>query len=124
MPPIFFKAAYIDGQPDKVEEWLDELRAGNHQGTAHASRGVDNRDDVSDRTPTISVPTLVIHGTEDAAIEMDRAEALASRIPGARLETVEGAGHQSNVDSPDEISRLLRGFLAEIRQRAAAGSAG
>jgi pimeloyl-ACP methyl ester carboxylesterase len=124
MPPIFFKAAYIDGQPDKVEEWLDELRAGNHQGTAHASRGVDNRDDVSDRTPTISVPTLVIHGTEDAAIEMDRAEALASRIPGARLETVEGAGHQSNVDSPDEISRLLRGFLAEIRQKAAAGSAG
>jgi pimeloyl-ACP methyl ester carboxylesterase len=70
------------------------------------------------------VPTLVIHGTEDAAIEMDRAEALASRIPGARLETVEGAGHQSNVDSPDEISRLLRGFLAEIRQKAAAGSAG
>ena len=124
MPPIFFKQSFIDGQPKQVEAWLDELRAGNHQGTAHASRAVDNRDDISDRTPTISVPTLVIHGTEDAAIDLDRAEQLAARIPGSRLEKVEGAGHQSNVDSPDEISRLLKEWLAEVRQGSVAGAAG
>jgi 3-oxoadipate enol-lactonase len=120
MPPIFFKQSYIDGEPAKVEAWLNELRDGNAQGTAHASRAVDNRDGISDRTPGISLPTLVVQGTEDAAIDMERAVALAGRIPGARLEVVEGAGHQSNVDSPDEVTRIIKGFLAEVRQGAGA----
>ena len=124
MPPIFFKQSFIDGEPEQVEAWLNDLRAGNPQGTAHASRAVDKRDDISDRTPSIAVPTLVIHGTEDAAIELERGEALAGRIPGARLEKVVGAGHQSNVDSPDEVSRLLKDWLAEVRQTSGAGAAG
>jgi pimeloyl-ACP methyl ester carboxylesterase len=124
MPKIFFKQSFIDGQPEQVESWLSDLRAGNPQGTARASRAVDERDDISDRTPTISIPTLVIHGTDDAAIDLERAEALAQRIPGARLETIDGAGHQSNVDSPDEVNRLLQAWLAEARQRSTAGAAG
>ena len=124
LPISFFKQSFIDGQPDEVEAWFDDLRAGNPNGFAKASRGVDNRDDISDRTPKINLPTLVIHGTEDVPIELERGEALAGRIPGARLEKVVGAGHQSNVDSPDEISRLLKDWLAEVRQKPGAGTAG
>ncbi|MDP9324906.1 MAG: alpha/beta hydrolase [Candidatus Dormibacteraeota bacterium] len=124
LPATFFKQEFIDGQPDKVEAWLDDLRAGNHRGSVLASRGVDTRDDISDRTPEISLPTLVVHGTDDAAVPLERGEALAARIPGARLEKVEGAGHQSNVDTPDEISRIIKDWLAEVRQTSTAGAAG
>ncbi|MFY9615137.1 MAG: alpha/beta hydrolase [Candidatus Dormiibacterota bacterium] len=122
LPGTFFKQEFIDGRPDDVEAWLNDLRAGNHRGLVLASRGVDERDDISDRTPTITLPTLVIHGTEDAAVPLERGEALAGRIPGARLEKVEGAGHQSNVDTPEEISRIIRDWLAEVRQKSAAGA--
>jgi pimeloyl-ACP methyl ester carboxylesterase len=44
---------------------------------------------------------------------MERAEQLAAGIPGARLETVSG-GHQSNVDRPEETSRLIREFLGQV----------
>lgn len=124
MPPIFFKQSFIDGNPEWIERWFNELRAADAQGTAHTSRALDHRDDISDQTPSITVPTLVIHGTEDAAIELERGEGLAARIPGARLEKLEGAGHQSNVDSPDEVSRLIKNFLAEVRQGAGAASSG
>ncbi len=122
LPITFFKQSYIDGEAEAVESWLNELRASNPQGMTRASRAVDDRDDISDRTPQISLPTLVVHGTEDAAIPLERAEALASRIPGARLEMVEGAGHQSNVDTPDEVSRLIKAWLAEVRQKSTAGA--
>ena len=79
-------------------------------GLVRSGRAIDWRDDISHRLGEIHVPTLVIHGTEDVAIPVERAERIASGVPGARLETIR-AGHQSNVDSPEETSRLIHDFL-------------
>jgi pimeloyl-ACP methyl ester carboxylesterase len=48
---------------------------------------------------SISVPTLVIHGTADPMFPIEHGEALADEIPGARLLRLEGAGH--GVDRAD-----------------------
>jgi pimeloyl-ACP methyl ester carboxylesterase len=42
---------------------------------------------------SIAVPTLVIHGTADPMFPLAHGRALAEEIPGARLLTLEGAGH-------------------------------
>jgi pimeloyl-ACP methyl ester carboxylesterase len=42
---------------------------------------------------SISVPTLVIHGTADPMFPLEHGEALANEIPSARLLPLEGAGH-------------------------------
>ena len=42
---------------------------------------------------SIDAPTLVIHGTADPMFPIDHGRALAREIPGARLLTLEGAGH-------------------------------
>jgi pimeloyl-ACP methyl ester carboxylesterase len=41
----------------------------------------------------IRAPTLVIHGTADPMFPIEHGAALAAEIPGARLLTLEGAGH-------------------------------
>src|SRR5258708_11291897 len=124
MPATFFCDDFIVNQSAQVDAWLARLRENNHQGSAHASQGVDERDDITDRLGEIQVPTLVAHGTEDVPIEIERAEEMASLIPGARFARIEGAGHQSNVDHPEEVTALIRDFLAQVRQGAPAGSAG
>jgi pimeloyl-ACP methyl ester carboxylesterase len=48
---------------------------------------------------SISVPTLVIHGTADPLFPFEHGQALAEEIPGARLLPLEGAGH--GVDPAD-----------------------
>jgi len=48
---------------------------------------------------SIGVPTLVIHGTADPMFPPEHGQALAGEIPGARLLTLEGAGH--GVDPAD-----------------------
>jgi 3-oxoadipate enol-lactonase len=115
LPPVFFADRYVAAHGERVEAWFESLRQGSAEGFALASQLVDERDDISARLAEISVPTLVIHGTEDVPIPVERARALADGIPGARLELVEGAGHQSNMDHPEEITRLLRDWLASHR---------
>ncbi|HEY3671298.1 MAG TPA: alpha/beta hydrolase [Acidimicrobiia bacterium] len=48
---------------------------------------------------SITAPTLVIHGTADPMFPPEHGIALAAAIPGARLRTLEGAGH--GVDRTD-----------------------
>jgi pimeloyl-ACP methyl ester carboxylesterase len=48
---------------------------------------------------SINAPTLVIHGTADPLFPPRHGEALASEIPGATLQLLEGAGH--GVDRAD-----------------------
>ena len=110
LPPIFLADDFILEHRDVVDGWLERLAGSNHAGLVRALRGVNSRDDITPRLGEISVPTLVIHGEADVAVPLDRARTLAERIPGARLELVSGA-HQSNVDRPEETSRLIRDFL-------------
>lgn len=64
-----------------------------------------------DRTPLlrrIAVPTLVMHGTHDAMVPLAHGRHLAHVIPGARLHTIRGWGH----DLPDALSSEFAGVIA------------
>jgi proline iminopeptidase len=63
-----------------------------------------------DRTPqlqTIVAPTLVIHGAADPLVPLACGVDTAQAVPGARLEVIEGMGH-------DLPAQLLERFLALI----------
>jgi pimeloyl-ACP methyl ester carboxylesterase len=54
-----------------------------------------------DRLGEIRQPTVVIHGTHDRVLPYGHGQALASNIPGARLLTLEGVGHELHrIDFP------------------------
>lgn len=110
LPPIFLADDFIAARRDDVDAWLARLAAADHMGLVRALDAINKRDDISHRLAEIRVPTLVIHGEDDVSIPVERARELAGGIPGARLELVSG-GHQSNVDRPEETSRLIRDFL-------------
>ena len=64
-----------------------------------------------ERLEEIAAPTLVVVGTADLADVKTMADHLASRIPGARLARVQGAGHLPGLERPGELNRLLLDFL-------------
>jgi len=65
------------------------------------------------RLPRIRIPTLVVHGDEDRLIPPQNGKVVASRIPGARLEIIRGAGHILTTDQPEICAKLLLDFLDE-----------
>lgn len=60
----------------------------------------------------ISAPTLIVHGSEDAVIDVRNVELLADRIPGARVEVLAGRGHLFFWEDPGGFVGLLTEFLA------------
>jgi pimeloyl-ACP methyl ester carboxylesterase len=64
---------------------------------------------------SIAMPTLVIHGTADPMFPLEHGQALAEEIPGARLLTLEGAGH--GVDRAD-WKTLVRAIVEHTSIRA------
>jgi pimeloyl-ACP methyl ester carboxylesterase len=68
--------------------------------------------DTTARLPTITTPTLVLHGTADVNMAVHNGEHIASLIPGARLELLDGAGHLFWWEQPERTAELLRGHAA------------
>jgi pimeloyl-ACP methyl ester carboxylesterase len=84
-------------------------------GLAHSARGmlaqVDSR--VIDHLPDIEIPTLIIVGEHDEPYH-GASQYMQSKIPGARLETIPGAGHAANMDNTDAFNRVVLDFLASL----------
>jgi pimeloyl-ACP methyl ester carboxylesterase len=63
---------------------------------------------------TITAPTLVVHGDHDPMVHPSGGAATAAAIPGARLETIHGMGH----DLPEGAMEQIAGLISEHARRA------
>jgi pimeloyl-ACP methyl ester carboxylesterase len=70
------------------------------------------RHDTRARLPSLRVPTLVIKPEDDVLVRPTHADLLASRIPGARLHAVKGAGHGLLFQCADEVTGAIRAHIA------------
>ena len=61
--------------------------------------------------PTITCPTLVLCGRQDAVAPLERHQEMAHGIPGASLAVIEECGHLSTLERPAEVSAALRAWL-------------
>lgn len=71
------------------------------------ARRADRRPDLAGMT----MPTLVIVGSEDALTPPSCADDLVAGLPDAELVTLEGAGHLTALERPDEFAAAVRDFL-------------
>ena len=70
--------------------------------------------DIDLNASAISVPTLIIHGTEDINVEYTQSIALAEQIPGAILHTVDGADHMMPFSHSEEMTAAIEEFLTGL----------
>jgi pimeloyl-ACP methyl ester carboxylesterase len=97
---------------DELVEELYRLRVANPpdpagwQSQAAAGMGFQGVD------AAISAPTLVLTGTEDNVVDPGNADVVAARIPGARVERLEGAGHLFFWEQPETFVRIVSEFLS------------
>jgi pimeloyl-ACP methyl ester carboxylesterase len=63
------------------------------------------------RLHRIRIPTLFLWGTGDRIVSESYGRAYCAAIPGARLETIERAGHFPHVEQPDEFARRVFAFI-------------
>ena len=78
-------------------------------------RTLMDRDDVTGRLGEFDAPAVVIHGEEDVAIAIERAEELCTGLSGCRgLVRVPGAGHAANLTHPEPTNAAIRELMASL----------
>jgi pimeloyl-ACP methyl ester carboxylesterase len=68
--------------------------------------------DTNSRLAALEMPTLVVHGTEDQLLAVENGQLIASRVPGSRLEILEGIGHMFFWEQPEPSAELVRSHAA------------
>lgn len=102
------------GQPGVLELVRAMMKETPPETMARALLGMAARRDSEPLLRTIEVPALVVVGAEDAITSRGQAEFLARGIRGARLETIENAGHLPNLEQTETFNRILHTFLAGL----------
>ncbi|MDP9101945.1 MAG: alpha/beta hydrolase [Actinomycetota bacterium] len=72
-----------------------------------------------EQVATLSMPTLVLHGTADKTVKPEWGAELAETLPHSRFITYEGAGHNFLVAAGDQPNADVLDFLADVDATAA-----
>lgn len=91
------------------------MHAAPPEGAAAALRGRAERPDYTPVLAGITVPTLVVVGSDDEFTPVADAEYLHDRIPGSTLVVVDGAAHMPNLERPAEFGAALEDLLERVR---------
>ena len=65
------------------------------------------------RLHRVRIPTLVLWGDADRVVKPEYGRAFAAAIPGARFETISGAGHFPHLEQPVKLAQSIREFVRE-----------
>lgn len=114
MLPKLLGATTQREQPELATKVRAMIEANTPDAIAGAVQAMMGRQDSMSLLRGISVPTLIICGAEDVLTPPADSEALHAGIAGSRLAILNGAGHLSNIESPDAFSLTLNAFLAGV----------
>jgi 3-oxoadipate enol-lactonase len=99
-------------RPDVVREARRIAEANAPGAVAAALEAMMTRPDSTGLLPRISCPVLIAVGDEDVITPMAEAESMQRALGRSRLVVLPGAGHLSNMETPDAFSDALADFVA------------
>ncbi len=98
---------------DLIEQDWTAREAGTAGPEGYAAQGGTALWNGYDRLPSVTRPTLVVHGAQDRLVVPANGEKIAAAVPGARLVLVDGANHLLTTDRVDEVNALLLSWFRE-----------
>ena len=97
------------------EPWVTIWRAMGLGDMNYPLDALIGRDDITSKLKSLVCPSMVIHGTDDIAIEIKHGRQLADSLPACQeFCEVKGAGHAVNLARPDRVTDAIEGFLANM----------
>lgn len=113
--PIGIRVARAIGSPayptpeERLRERIarDFHRSFYPEGPARQIAAIMDDGDRRKRLTKVTVPTLVIHGTDDPLVPVEGGRDTAKAIPGAKLHEIPGMGHDLPLELVDEIAAAI-----------------
>lgn len=94
---------------------LKELITHQNAKTVRAAlKAMAERRDMTENLANISVPALVIHGTEDTLIPLERSQEMNQLLGWSWLVEIPGAGHVPMLENPEQVADALHKFFHTV----------
>jgi pimeloyl-ACP methyl ester carboxylesterase len=118
LPPM------MGAPPDRVAQIMPALKAMVQRSTVESFAGQINallqRPDARVVLPSITVPTLLLSGTNDTWSSLSQHADMQRSVSRSTLVEIAGAGHMSPIERPDAVARALKSWLAAVESNSAA----
>ena len=102
----------VASQVEATRQMILDTKTGTRRDAVAALAGLD----LSHRIGRIDRPTLIICGTADLVTPLAESRRMARRIPGARLEVVEGGGHMLMFERATAVDGLIADFARSVQE--------
>jgi 3-oxoadipate enol-lactonase len=94
---------------------LQELMAKSpKEGVIGSLKGMADRPDSTEYLSAIAVPTVVIAGTEDPIIPLERSQTMVQLLGRAWLVEISKAAHMPMMEAPEEVAGALRELILAV----------
>ncbi|VFQ45875.1 alpha/beta fold hydrolase [Desulfoluna butyratoxydans] len=105
---------FVVPEPRRTPELKDALDMATETGNAAAVTDLTACDafDVMDRLPEIRSRVLVLAAEKDISTPLKYGRLLSDKIPDASMKVIQGCGHFSPMESPEEFNNHIATFLA------------
>jgi pimeloyl-ACP methyl ester carboxylesterase len=109
--PLTVDAANADDE-QLLSNWREMADEVGPDAFVRQQDAIIKRADSRPLLPTITCPTLVVHGAGDQLIDPDNGRELATRIPDAHLELLDQCGHSPTLERPHATASALTSLLS------------
>lgn len=109
-----FSTYSIEENPEAVEYIKSAIRRNSVRSICSTLLALAARTDTSETLKDISVPTLLIRGSEDRITSLQDMKDLEHAVPHSQFVEIAGCGHLPNLESPAEFNRVINEFIVGI----------
>ncbi|HEU0252026.1 MAG TPA: alpha/beta fold hydrolase [Pyrinomonadaceae bacterium] len=113
MLPKLLTPETVSKRPEIVKRVRDMMLKTKPEGAAAALQGMAEREDQTQLLSQITVPTLILVGSEDPITPVADSEKMHEAIAGSRLVVLDKASHVSNIEQAEQFNQELKRFLRE-----------
>ena len=103
--------------PDEIVQWYADEGSKTAAAEVIALQGCLLAADLTPLLPDIAVPTLILGASHDDITPPEIQHLMAAQMPDARLELIDGVGHNMKVEIPDALADRTLRFVNDVDAR-------
>lgn len=98
-----------------IKDFIKEIMSWQTpEGVAQTANALATRIDSMENLKHINIPTLIIGSDKDATTPLEFSYDMNKNIKNSVLKIIQGAGHISNIERPEEFNKCVEDFLMKI----------
>ena len=109
-----FSENSLQNKKPVVEEIKNTILGSSPQSIIQTLKALANRTETCSTLSDVNIPVLIICGSDDKITPPVRAEFLNQNISGSKLMIINGAGHLTPLEQPEEFNGAVKNFLNGI----------